>query len=172
LCEQKAQLLQIEACARLWHARARFELVLIGDGPMRQNVERLAASLGIHEAVTITGWQDAQQVQGWARSARAIVLPSFAEGLPVTIMESLALRTPVITTYIAGIPELVDASCGWLVPAGSVEALAEAIDACLQLAPDRLAAMGEAGRQRVADLHAIDRAVEPLAGLFARARLP
>jgi glycosyltransferase involved in cell wall biosynthesis len=98
-------------------------------------------------------------------------LPSFAEGLPVTIMESLALRTPVITTYISGIPELMDASCGWLVPAGSVEALAEAIDACLQPAPDRLAAIGEAGRQRVAELHAIDRAVEPLAGLLARGRL-
>ena len=100
-----------------------------------------------------------------------MVLPSFAEGLPVAIMEALALRTPVITTCIAGIPELVDASCGWLVPAGSVEALAEAINACLQLAPDRLAAMGEAGRQRVADLHAIDRAVAPLAGLFTRGRL-
>jgi hypothetical protein len=115
--------------------------------------------------------QDAQQVQGWVWSARAMVLPSFAEGLPVALMESLALRTPVITTYIAGIPELVDASCGWLVPAGSVEALAEAIDVCLQLAPDRLAAMGGAGRQRVTDLHAINWAVEPLAGLFARGRL-
>jgi colanic acid/amylovoran biosynthesis glycosyltransferase len=172
LCEQKGQLLLIEACARLLHVGGRFELVLVGDGPMRRDVERLAASLGIQQAVTITGWQDAQQVQDWVRSARAMVLPSFAEGLPVAIMESLALRTPVITTYVAGIPELVDASCGWLVPAGSVEALAEAIDACLQLAPDRLAAMGEAGRQRVADLHTIDRAVEPLAGLFARGRLP
>jgi colanic acid/amylovoran biosynthesis glycosyltransferase len=66
--------------------------------PMRQDGERLAASLGIQEAVTITSWQDAQHVQGWVRSARAMVLPSFAEGLPVAIMESLALRTPVITT--------------------------------------------------------------------------
>jgi colanic acid/amylovoran biosynthesis glycosyltransferase len=65
----------------------------------------------------------------------------------------------------------VDASCGWLVPAGSVEALAEVIEACLQLAPDHPAAMGEAGRQRVADLHAIDRAVEPLADLLERGRL-
>jgi glycosyltransferase involved in cell wall biosynthesis len=100
-----------------------------------------------------------------------MVLPSFAEGLPVAIMEALALRIPVITTCIAGIPELVDASCGWLVPAGSVEALAEAINTCLQLAPDRLTAMGEAGRQRVAALHMIDRAVAPLADLFMRGRL-
>ena len=171
LCEQKGQLLLLEACARLWQAGARFELVLVGDGPMRQEVERLAASLGIQGAVTITGWQDTSQVQSWVRSARAMVLPSFAEGLPVAIMEALALRIPVITTCIAGIPELVDASCGWLVPAGSVEALAEAINACLQLAPDRLAAMGEAGRQRVADLHTIERAVEPLVGLFTRGRL-
>jgi colanic acid/amylovoran biosynthesis glycosyltransferase len=101
-----------------------------------------------------------------------MVLPSFAEGLPIAIMESVALRTPVSTTYIASIPELVDASCGWLMPARSVEVLAEAIDACLQLASDRLAAMGEAGRQCAADLLAIDQAVEPLAGLFACRRLP
>ena len=63
LCEQKGQLLLLEACARLWQAGARFELVLVGDGPMRQEVERLAASLGIQEAVTITGWQDTSQVQ-------------------------------------------------------------------------------------------------------------
>ena len=112
LCEQKGQLLLLEACARLWQAGAWFELVLVGDGPMRQEVERLAASLGIQEAVTITGWQDTSQVQNWVRSARAMVLPSFAEGLPVAIMEALALRIPVITTCIAGIPELVDASCG------------------------------------------------------------
>jgi glycosyltransferase involved in cell wall biosynthesis len=87
-------------------------------------------------------------------------------------MESVALRTPVSITYIAGIPELVDASCGRLIPAESVEVLAEAIEACLQLAPDRLAAMGEAGRQCVADVRAIDRAVEPLTGWFARRRLP
>jgi hypothetical protein len=60
---------------------------------------------------------------------------------------------------------------GWLVPGGSVEALARAIDARLQPGADPLAAMDEAGRQRVADLHAIDRAVEPLSGLFARRRL-
>ena len=59
----------------------------------------------------------------------------------------------------------------WLVPAGSVEALAEAIDACLQLDFDCLAAMGNAGRQRVADVRAIDRTVEPLAGWLARGRL-
>jgi glycosyltransferase involved in cell wall biosynthesis len=171
LCEQKGQLLLIEACAQVWHAGVRFEVVFVGDGPLRRDIEQVATSLGIQEAVTITGWQDAHQVRCWVRSARVMVLPSFAEGLPVAIMEALALQTPVITTHIAGIPELVDASCGWLVPAGSVEALANAIHTCLQLAPDRLRAMGEAGRQRVVDLHAIDRAVKPLADLFAGRRL-
>ena len=60
---------------------------------------------------------------------------------------------------------------GWLVPAGSVEALAEAIDACLQLVFDCLAAMGNACRQSVSDVRAIDRTVEPLAGWLARGRL-
>ena len=62
-------------------------------------------------------------------AARALVLPSFAEGLPVVIMEAMALRRPVITTYVAGIPELVrDGENGWLVPAGDVEALARRDD--------------------------------------------
>jgi len=80
------------------------------------------------------------------QGARATVLPSFAEGLPVVLMESLALGRPVITTYVAGIPELVrDQVNGWLVPAGSVDALVGAIRSCFQTAPNRLAQMALAG---------------------------
>ncbi len=74
-----------------------------------------------------------------------MVLPSFAEGLPVVIMEAMALRRPVISTYVAGIPELVRPGIdGWLVPAGDVEALAEAMQACLEAPVEELARMGEA----------------------------
>jgi len=77
-------------------------------------------------------------------------LPSFAEGLPVVLMEALALGRPVLGTYVAGIPELIepDAS-GWLVPAGSVERLTEAIRAGLQLPAADLEQMGQHGRARV-----------------------
>ena len=72
-------------------------------------------------------------------------------------MEALALRRPVISTAIAGIPELVDDSCGWLIPAGSEEALVEAMTAALQASAEELSAKGVAGRERVLNMHDADR---------------
>ena len=84
----------------------------------------------------ITGWISSDQVRDEILAARALVLPSFAEGLPVVIMEAMALRRPVISTFVAGIPELVhDGENGWLVPAGDVDALADAMIDCLAAAP-------------------------------------
>ena len=84
----------------------------------------------------MTGWVSGQQVRTELLSSRALVLPSFAEGLPVAIMEAMALGVPVISTFVAGIPELVHAGeHGWLVPAGDVDALADAMQQCLD-APD------------------------------------
>jgi len=80
-------------------------------------------------------------------------LPSFAEGLPVVIMEALALHRPVIASAIAGTPELVDASCGWLVPAGSPEAVADAMEAAIDASDETIAAMGREGHRRVAEHH-------------------
>ena len=85
-----------------------------------------------------------RQVRNEILAARALVLPSFAEGLPVVIMEAMALRRPVISTFVAGIPELVHpGEHGWLVPAGDVEALASAMQACLDTPTETLARMGE-----------------------------
>ena len=104
---------------------------------------------------------------GKVSAARALVLPSFAEGLPVVVMETMALRRPVLTTYVAGIPELVrPGENGWLFPAGSVEALAEAMADCLAQPPELLATMGEAARQRVLARHDIDTEAAKLARLF------
>ena len=89
-------------------------------------------------------------------NARAMVLPSFAEGLPVVIMEALGLGRPVISTYVAGIPELVEnGKCGWLVPAGSVDALEVAMKEVLDADVTDLARLGEEGRRRVAEFHDI-----------------
>ena len=63
---------------------------------------------------------------------QALILPSFAEGLPVVIMEAMASARPVIATTIAGIPELITPDCGWLVPAGDAQALASAIETLAQ----------------------------------------
>jgi glycosyltransferase involved in cell wall biosynthesis len=95
------------------------------------------------------------------------VLPSFAEGLPVVIMEAMALRRPVISTFVAGIPELVrPGEDGWLVPAGDVDALQSAIEACLSAPEEVLVRMGEAGRERVLARHSADAEAAKLGRLF------
>ena len=98
---------------------------------------------GVRSQVRITGFLDNQAVRRELEAARALVMPSFAEGLPVVIMEALALGRPVISTHIAGIPELVEpGSSGWLVPAGDVEPLVAAMAAALTADAALLTAMG------------------------------
>ena len=100
--------------------------MLAGDGEMREEIETLIKTYDLTPHVRITGWIGSEQVREEIAASRALVLPSFAEGLPVVIMEAMALRRPVITTYVAGIPELVEPGHhGWLVPAGDVLALPE-----------------------------------------------
>lgn len=171
LCEQKGQLLLVEAAALLAARGIAFELVLAGDGEMRGEVEALIARHGLAERVRITGWISAERVRDEILAARGLVLPSFAEGLPVVLMEALALRRPVLTTYVAGIPELVrHGENGWLFPAGSVADLAAALADFLATPPEQLARMGEAGHQRVLARHDIDAEAAKLAGLFGATR--
>jgi glycosyltransferase involved in cell wall biosynthesis len=167
LCEQKGQLLLVEAAARVAEDDVPFELVLAGDGEMRAEVEARIAELGISGRVRITGWLAGEEVRSEVLAARAFVLPSFAEGLPVVIMEALALHRPVISTYVAGIPELVTpGECGWLVPAGDVDALAAAMKDALAAPVDELARMGATGAARVAERHDARIEAKKLAALF------
>lgn len=169
LCEQKGQLLLLEAVSRLVRNGTPIELVLAGDGEMRGEIEALSRALGLRERVRITGWIDSAQVRDEILAARALVLPSFAEGLPVVIMEAMALCRPVISTFVGGIAELVrPGEDGWLVPAGDVVALAAAIELCLATPSARWNAMGEAARARVLARHSIDVEAAKLAALFAR----
>ena len=173
LCEQKGQLLLVQALARVVARGRAVELVLAGDGEMRGEIESCIDALGLRAQVRITGWISSTQVRNEILAARALVLPSFAEGLPVVLMEAMALRRPVITTYVAGIPELVRSpDDGWLVPAGDGDALAEAIEACLAASPEQLARMGEGARERVLLRHDVDTEAAKLVRLFARSAVP
>lgn len=170
LCEQKGQLLLLRAARLLQRKGIDFELVLAGDGEMRVELENAIASFGLTEQVRITGWISSERVREELLAARALVLPSFAEGLPVVIMEAMALRRPVLSTYIAGIPELVqDGRTGWLFPAGSVTELAAAMEAALETAPGCLESMGELARSRVLERHDADREAEKMLGHFRHA---
>jgi glycosyltransferase involved in cell wall biosynthesis len=168
ICEQKGQLLLVEAARVLARKGVSLEVVLVGDGELRAEVEASAQRSGLHAAVRVTGWLSGDAVRAQILSARALVLPSFAEGLPVAIMEAMALRRPVITTTVAGIPELVRAGQhGWLCAPGDVAALTDAIEECLATPIDTLRRMGVAARERVLERHDVDKAARKLAGLFA-----
>ncbi len=170
LCEQKGQLLLIQALARLVQRGITCELVLAGDGEMRPEVEALIAKNGLQKQVRITGWISSAQVREELLAARAMVLPSFAEGLPVVIMEAMALRRPVLTTAVAGIPELVSqGEAGWLFSAGAVDELADAMAHCLAMPAAQLAAMGNAAHKRVLQRHSIDTEAAKLANLLRKA---
>lgn len=167
LCEQKGQLLLIEAVAMLAAKGVDFELVLAGDGELRGEIEALLARHKLIQRVRITGWISSAQVREEILAARALVLPSFAEGLPVVIMEAMALRRPVLSTYVAGIPELVrPGENGDLVPAGDVAALALAIEALLARSTTQMRSMGEAAHVRVLERHDIDTEAQKLAAHF------
>jgi colanic acid/amylovoran biosynthesis glycosyltransferase len=153
LSAQKGLPLLIEAAARLHDEGVDFHLTLVGDGELRPQIEASIAKAGLSDKISITGWCNGDAVRTHILAARAMVLPSFAEGLPVVIMEALALRRPVIVTAIAGTPELVDGGCGWLIPAGSVEALVDAMKAAVSATPETLAKMGAEGRERVKASH-------------------
>ena len=149
LAEQKGQLLLVEAAAMLSERCPDFELVIVGDGPMRGELERAIGRHGLGGRVRITGFLDNRGVRRELEAARALVLPSFAEGLPVVIMEAMALGRPVIATAIAGIPELVEPGrTGWLVPAGAVEPLVVAMAEVLAADPAELGRMGARRRPR------------------------
>lgn len=169
LCEQKGQVLLVHALGQLAARGVAFELVLVGDGEMRGEVEEAARHYGIEERVRITGWATGDVVRDEIRAARAFVLPSFAEGLPVAIMEALAMGRPVVSTYIAGIPELVvPEKNGWLVPAGHVDALAAALEQVLAASPERLSEMGRDGQARVRERHDSRNTARTLYDLFQR----
>ncbi|MBC7482260.1 MAG: glycosyltransferase family 4 protein [Rhizobacter sp.] len=171
LCEQKGQLLLVEAANLVVRQGVPLDLVLAGDGEMRAEIERLVDARGLRANVRITGWLSGAQVRDEILSARALVLPSFAEGLPVVIMEAMALRRPVISTFVAGIPELVrSGENGWLFPAGDVGELADAMRACLAASPSELATMAGAAHERVLARHDIDTEAAKLACLFAQPR--
>ncbi|MCC5957492.1 MAG: glycosyltransferase family 4 protein [Natronohydrobacter sp.] len=169
LCPQKAQALLVAAMARLRATHPNARLVLIGDGDTRPEVEAAIRAHGLDAQIDLRGWADNATVSAALAQSRALVLPSFAEGLPIVIMEAFARARPVISTYIAGIPELVDDRCGWLVPAGDVDRLAQALAACLDASPDTLAAMGSEGRVRVTAAHDLQTNAAQLRALFARA---
>ena len=140
-----------EALAMVRLQRPDLTLTLIGDGPERRTLEAEARDLGLSDATRFVGYKSQDDVAKALLDADLLVLPSFAEGVPVVLMEAMAAQLPVVATRVAGVPELVnDGESGLLVAAGDVTGLARAI---LQMLADpaRMARMGAAGRSKVSN---------------------
>lgn len=169
LCDAKAQPILVEAIAKVVKNHPTMKLILIGDGDLRKPVEQAIDTHELHQQVELAGWKSNAEVREILLKSRALVLPSLAEGLPIVIMESFALGRPVLSTRINGIPELVDANCGWLAEAGDQDTLVDSLNALLSADTKTLTRMGEIGRERVKDRHDQDRNAESLRNLILSA---
>jgi len=167
LSPEKGHVILLQAAQHLAALGIDFQLVLAGDGELRPQIERQIEQYKLADKIKITGWIGGKQVRDEILAARALVLPSLAEGLPVVIMEAMALRRPVIATFVAGIPELVrPIDNGWLVPASDPVALADAMRNCLEAPAEVIARMGDAARERVLKEHDINKEATKLQKLF------
>jgi glycosyltransferase involved in cell wall biosynthesis len=149
LVPEKGQAVLIDALERIRGSGRDVTCTFVGDGPSRDRLESAIAARGLHGAVTVTGALDQDAVREHYLNSDAFCLPSFAEGVPVVLMEAMAAGLPVVTTRIAGIPELVtDGRDGLLVAPGRADRLADALTA-LADDPDLRRRLGEQARETV-----------------------
>jgi glycosyltransferase involved in cell wall biosynthesis len=153
LCPEKGQRALPAVMAQVAKSHPDAKVLLVGDGPDRSAIESEIARLGVEKNIELLGWRTGAEVAALMKQTRALILPTYAEGLPIVIMEALARSRPVITTYIAGIPELVDEACGWIYPAGDEDALLSAINEALEADAQKLERLGGEGRRRVTERH-------------------
>ena len=124
----KGVVVLFDAVASLLAAGTAVHLTLVGDGPQRTELERRVAELGLGASVEFAGYRNQDEVQQHLRDCDVFVLPSFAEGVPVSLMEAMAMSRPVIATNVGGVTELVrDGVNGLVVAPGDPVALEAAI---------------------------------------------
>lgn len=130
LTKNKGQHILLQACVKLLQKGKKFHLTLVGDGEDRGSLEDMAFELGLRNCVTFAGSVGHEEIRKLYAKAELFVLPSFAEGVPIVLMEAMAMGVAVVSTNIAGIPELIkEKNSGHLVFASDVYELAEKIEA-------------------------------------------
>ncbi len=168
LVPAKGQHILVQAMARLRDQGAAVGLRLVGDGPDRPSLERQVRELDLAEQVRFEGAVNQDRVRALLAEADCFVLASFAEGIPIVLMEAMAMEIPCVTTRITGIPELIrDGIDGLLVAASDHAGLAEAI-ARLAADSELRRGLGQAGRRRVLDAYDLRRNTELMAKVLRR----
>lgn len=170
LVPEKGQAILIEAVAELNSQGRPLRLQLVGDGPDRERLERLATRLGVAERVDFLGSVGQDKIGGIVKSADLFVLASFAEGIPVALMEAMAAGTPVVSTWVMGIRELIEHEhSGLLVTPGRPDLLSAAVGRLLDDVPLRDRCV-EAARLTIQATFSHPDVVDPLLQAFERAQ--
>lgn len=170
LSSEKGHAGLLEAFAALRARQVRARLVLVGDGPEAERLKRQIDEAGLTEDVALMGRLDEAATLAAIADSDMLVLPSFMEGLPVVLMEAMALGVPVVASRVAGIPELVsDGESGLLFHPADWVGLTTAMER-LAADPGLRRRLGSAGRLRIEEEFAIDRAVIPLPDLLMASR--
>jgi len=164
LTSQKGHRYFLESAKCILEVLPETRFLIVGDGPLREDLEGLSLSLGIAQAVRFLGYR--QDVATLMSISDVIVMPSLREGLPYVLLEALALARPVVGTPVGGIPEVVKhRETGFLVPPKDSESLAEAVIRMLRN-PEEAARLGERGRQLVSREFNVERMVRKTAEVY------
>jgi colanic acid/amylovoran biosynthesis glycosyltransferase len=162
----KAQHILIAAVAELRKRGRQLHVHLVGDGPERKSLEAHAKSEGLEDCIFFEGWCNQDRVISLYKGADLFVLPSFDEGVPVVLMEAMAMEIPCIATRIAGIPELIrDEKDGILVAPSNVPEMVDAISRLMDN-PDLRRQLGRSGRQRIIEKFELEKNVLCLSRIF------
>ena len=147
---QKDPLRLLDAVRLLDQQGVAVELTVLGDGSLRAQMAQRVADWRLGHRVRLLGWASQAQVRRQLMAARALVLSSADEGLPVAVMEAFACGRPAIATRVGGVAELVEPGVtGWLVPPGDAAALAAAMAQALAASPEAMQALADTAWQRV-----------------------
>ncbi|HYP13181.1 MAG TPA: glycosyltransferase [Bryobacteraceae bacterium] len=168
LAPVKGQHVLVDAVNLLQREGLRVELCFVGDGPDRPGLERHVRDLGLQSSVVFEGWCNQDRVRALYAATDIFVLASFAEGIPVVLMEAMAMEIPCVATNITGVPELIsDNVNGFLVTPSDERQLADSI-ARLIHSPELRESIGRSGREKVIrDFHLANN-VHSLSGIFQR----
>jgi colanic acid/amylovoran biosynthesis glycosyltransferase len=166
LVPAKGQHILVSAVKRLVEENRAVRLRLLGDGPERRSLEERIVTERLTAHVILEGAVNPDRIRDFLRNADVFALSSFAEGIPVALMEAMATEIPCVSTMIAGIPELIrDEIDGLLVPPSDEEALAEALRRLMD-EPEFRRRLGRAGRLRVIDRYDLEKNVKALAEVY------
>ena len=166
LVPAKGQHILVSAVKRLIEDNLPVRLRLVGDGPERRSLEARIAKEGLTDHVILEGAMNQDRIYGYLQNADVFALASFAEGIPVALMEAMAMEIPCVSTMVAGIPELIrDEIDGLLVPPSDEVQLAEALRRLIEQ-PEVRRRLGKAGRSRVIERYELETNVKALAEVY------